>query len=806
MGYKANKMPYLLVIGLIVLAVCLLYQGRGLLSWVLPLGIGFLYCRIALDAWGPGVAGLFVIYALCVAVFGVPAIRRAVLTKNILPAMAAIFPKMSETERVALEAGTVWWDADLFSGKPDFKKLIDFKVSPVSAEERSFLDNECEELCRMLDPWQIHLDQGIPESAWDFVKSKGFMGLIISPEYGGKGFSAQAVSEIVTKLSSRSISAAVTVMVPNSLGPAELLLHYGTQEQRDHYLPRLADGREVPAFALTEPNAGSDAGAMSSHGVICKGEWEGKEVLGMRLTWNKRYITLAPVATLLGLAFKLRDPDGLLGDKEELGITCALVPTDTPGVVHGRQHNPLSIPFYNGPTSGEDVFVPLDFIIGGPERAGHGWRMLMDCLSAGRGVSLPGMSGGGSQGITRGVGAYASIREQFGIQIGLFEGIQEPLARIGGLTYTINAARTLTAGAVDAGEKPAVISAIVKAYLTEAMRVTINDAMDITGGAGICMGPRNILAQAYQGMPISITVEGANILTRSMIIFGQGAIRCHPYAFEEMSAAWDRDVARFDRALFGHVGSMASTFVRASLLGATCGRLATPPIPGPTARHFQQLSRMSAAFNICAEVSMATLGGSLKFRERLTARLADALSWMYLSSAALKRFIDEGQTERDRPFMEWSCAHAHHEVQRALMELLDNMPNKLLGRLLKLKLFPWWSRVSPPSDRLASKIANALLDDGEARRHLTTEIYIPGPEDLGLGRLEAALDHAVAARSARKKLKDAQRAGHLPRAEELAVLDEAVSRGILSEIERGLIVEAKRSRDEAVQVDDFERN
>ena len=797
-------MPYLLVIGLFVLAICLLYQGRGLLSWVLPLGIGFLYCWIT-KSWGTGVAGLFAIYAICVAVFGIPVIRRLVLTRNILPAMAAIFPKMSETERVALEAGTVWWDADLFSGRPDFQKLLDFKVTPVSPEERSFLENECEELCRMLDPWQIHVDQGLPKSAWDFIKAKGFMGLIIPPEYGGKGFSAQATSEVIAKVSSRSISAAVTVMVPNSLGPAELLLHYGTQEQRDHYLPRLADGREIPAFALTEPNAGSDAGAMTSHGVVCRGEWQGEEVLGMRLTWNKRYITLAPVATLLGLAFKLKDPDGLLGGESELGITCALVPTDTPGVVHDRQHNPLNIPFYNGPTSGDDVFVPLDFIIGGTERAGHGWRMLMDCLSAGRGVSLPGMSGGGSQAITRGVAAYASIREQFGIQIGQFEGIQEPLSRIGGLTYTINAARTLTAGAVDAGEKPAVISAIVKAYLTEAMRVTVNDAMDITGGAGICLGPRNILAQAYQGMPISITVEGANILTRSMIIFGQGAIRCHPYAFEEMSAAWERDVSRFDRALFGHVGSIFSTFTRASILGATCGRLATPPLPGPTARHFQQLSRMSAAFNICSEVSMATLGGSLKFRERLTARLADALSWMYLSSAALKRFVDEGQTERDRPFMEWSCEHAHHEIQKALMELLDNLPSGLLGRFLKLKLFPWWSRVSPPSDRLSAKIAKALLDDGEARRHLTTEIHIPGPEDLGLGRLEAALDRAVAARASRKKVKDAQRAGELPRAEELDVLNEAVSRGILSEVEKNLIAEAAKSRDEAVQVDDFEQ-
>jgi len=799
-------MPYLLAFGLLFLSIALLYQGRALLSWVLPLGIAFIYWRVAPESWGTGKAGLFAIYALCVAVFSVPLIRRLVLTRNIMPAMASFFPKMSETERVALEAGTVWWDADLFSGRPDFQKLLDFHVAPTSPEERSFLENECEELCRMLDAWQIHLDHDLPPNVWDFIKAKGFMGLIIPTEYGGKGFSAQATSEIITKVSSRSVSAAVTVMVPNSLGPAELLLHYGTQEQRDHYLPRLADGRDVPAFALTEPNAGSDAGAMTSYGVVCKGEWEGEEVLGMRLTWNKRYITLAPVATLLGLAFKLQDPDGLLGGEEDLDITCALVPTDTPGVVHDRQHDPLGVPFFNGPTSGEDVFVPLDYIIGGAERAGHGWRMLMDCLSAGRGVSLPGMSGGGSQGITRGVSAYASIREQFGIPIGQFEGIQEPLARIGGLTYVINAARTLTAGAVDAGEKPAVISAIVKAYLTESMRVIVNDAMDITGGAGICLGPRNILAQAYQAMPISITVEGANILTRNMIIFGQGAIRCHPYAFEEMSAAWDRDVPRFDRALFSHVGNVFSTFTRATVLGATCARLATPPLPGPTAPHFRQLSRMSAAFNVCSEVAMGTLGGSLKFRERLTARLADALSWMYLSSATLKRFVDEGQTERDRAFMEWGCIHAHYEIQRALMELLDNLPNRLLGMWLKIKLFPWWSRVQPPSDRLSQKIAKALLDDGEARRHLTTEIHIPGPEDPGLGKLEATLDRVVAARAPRKKLKDAQRAGMLPRDDELTLLDEAVAQGVLSEIEKGLIEEAAKSRDEAVQVDDFERS
>ncbi|MDE0890741.1 MAG: acyl-CoA dehydrogenase [Planctomycetota bacterium] len=795
-------MHYLLLLGLVFLFIALLYQGHALLSWVLPLGIGFLYCKIT-GSWGTGAAGLFAIYALCVTIFGIRPIRRIVLSKNILPAMAGIFPKMSETERVALEAGTVWWDADLFSGRPDFKKLIDFKVSEPSSIERSFLENECEELCRMLNAWQIHNDRDLPKSVWDFIKSKGFMGLIIPTEYGGKGFSAQAVSEIIAKISSRSISASVTIMVPNSLGPAELLLHYGTKEQRDLYLPRLADGREVPAFALTEPNAGSDAGSMTSQGVVCKGEWEGEEVLGMRLTWNKRYITLAPRATLLGLAFKLRDPDGLLGDKPELGITCALVPTDVPGVVNDRQHDPLGIPFFNGPTSGEDIFVPLSFIIGGPEQAGQGWRMLMDCLSAGRGVSLPGLSGGGAQAVVRGVGAYTSIREQFGIPIGQFEGIQEPLTRIGGLTYVINAARKLTAGAVDAGEKPAVISAIVKAYLTEAMRDVVNDAMDITGGAGICLGPRNTLGSAYHGMPISITVEGANILTRSMIIFGQGAIRCHPYAFEEMSATWERDVKRFDRALFGHVGSIFTNITRASLLGATCARLATPPLPGPTAPHFRQLTRMSAAFNVCSEISMATLGGSLKFRERITGRLADALSWMYLSSATLKQFIDDGQNERDRPFMEWGCIHAHHEIQRALMELLDNLPASMLGKVMKMKLFPFWSRVLPPSDRLGSKLAKALLDDGEARRHLSQGIHIPGPEDLGLGRLEAALDAAVAARAPRKKVKDAQRAGKLPRGAELSVLDEAVQHGLLSEIERDLVIKASISRDEAVQVDDF---
>ncbi|CCN05095.1 Putative acyl-CoA dehydrogenase, partial [Bordetella bronchiseptica Bbr77] len=517
---------------------------------------------------------------LAAALLGIGPLRRALLSRPILAAYRKVLPAMSDTEREALEAGTVWWEGELFGGRPDWRKLLDCPRPVLSAAEQRFLDHETEQACRLVDDWQItHERFDLPPQVWAYIREQGFLGMIIPKEYGGLGFCAHAHSAIVTKLSTRSSALAVSVMVPNSLGPAELLLHYGTEAQKRHYLPRLARGEEIPAFALTSPWAGSDAAAIPDHGTVCKGQWQGQEVLGMRVTWDKRYITLAPVCTLLGLAFRLYDPDGLLGGRKDLGITCALVPHDHPGVDTGRRHFPLNAMFMNGPTRGTDVFMPLEFIIGGPAMAGQGWRMLMECLAAGRSISLPSSNAGMAQLTARAVGAYARVRSQFRMPVGRFEGVEEALARIGGHTYLMDAARVMTAGAVDLGEKPAVASAIVKYHVTERARQVVNDGMDVIGGKGICLGPSNFLGRAYQQLPIGITVEGANILTRSLIIFGQGAIRCHPYVLAEMRAAQDPDAARglreFDRALWGHARHVAGNALRAlggALSGARLGR------------------------------------------------------------------------------------------------------------------------------------------------------------------------------------------------------------------------------------------
>lgn len=593
-------------------------------------------------------------------------------------------------------------------------------------------------------------------------------------------------------------------MVPNSLGPAELLLHYGTEEQKQHYLPRLARGDEIPRFALTGPEAGSDAAATQSIGNVCRGRFRGEEVLGMRLNWSKRYITLGPVATVIGLAFRLKDPDGLLAGEKDLGITCALIPSDLPGIEIGARHDPMGVPFHNGPNWGRDVFVPLDFIIGGPEMAGEGWRMLMESLAAGRSISLPALATASAQLATRVVGAYATVREQFDTPIGRFEGIEEPLARIGGMTYMMNATRTLIAGAVDAGEKPAVLSAIAKAYLTEGMRRVVNDAMDIRAGAAICRGPRNVLANAYQAVPIGITVEGANILTRSMIIYGQGAIRCHPFAQEEMRAVAEGDVARFDRAFFGHVGFVMANAVRALLLGVTNGRLVRPPVGGDMKRFFGRFTRMSAAFAIVSDAAMATLGGKLKRREKISGRLADALAWMYLGSAALKRFVDAGRPSCDLPFVEWSCRYALFQIQTALMGILDNLPNRPAAWVLRPLVFPLGARLRPPSDRLGSALARGLLEDRQACVTFTSDIYVPPADEPGLGRLEHALNHAVAALAVETKIRDAVRAGRLDRAPGDELLGMAVEAGIISEEERQQVLEADEVRNEVIQVDSFD--
>ncbi len=731
-------------------------------------------------------------------------IRRLLISQFIMKILAKVLPQMSDTERIALEAGTVWWDGELFSGKPNWQKLLDFKVQPLSTKEKDFIRGPVEDLCQKLNEWTISQDRRLSDEIWDFLKAKKFFGMIIPEKYGGLGFSAQAHSEVITKLASRSLSATVVTMVPNSLGPAELLLHYGTDEQKNYYLPRLAQGKEIPCFALTEPTAGSDAASGKSKGVICRGSFNGQEVLGMKLTWDKRYITLAPVGTLIGLAFRLYDPEHLLGDKDDLGITCALIPVGTPGVEIGRLHDPVGSPFPNGPTTGKDVFVPLDFIIGGPKNAGRGWEMLMQSLAAGRSISLPSQSTGGAQLCSRSVSAYSVVRDQFSTPIGKFEGVEELIGRMAGFTYLLNAARKLTAGAVDAGEKPSVVSAIVKAYSTEIQRVIVNDAMDIHGGSGISKGPRNALKNAYTSVPIGITVEGANILTRSLIIFGQGAIRCHPFVEKEMAAIGKRDLVAFDKAFFGHLWFVCRNFVRAKGYAYTGSAFVGCPQIPELKYYFKQLTRISTAFAVWTDVAMGILGGDLKRKERLSSRFADILAWMYLASAALKLYVDEGRQKKDLPFVNWCCDYALYQISISFKGLFQNFPNRLVATMVRLATFPFGICYRPPSDRLNAKLSRGLLYDDELRNRLTAQSFMPPLEEFGLGRLEWARKKVLAAADVGTKLKLAVKEKRLDKRPKDTLLKRALSTDVISQTEFDSIAEAEQARDEVIQVDAFD--
>ncbi len=753
---------------------------------------------------------LLLLTAIAGTILFVPPLRRALISNRVLKIFRKILPQVSQTEQEALDAGTVWWDGDLFSGKPDWNKLLAYPKPQLSAEEQAFLAGPAEQLCAMLDEWHITRElNDLPPEVWRFIKDNGFFGMIIPKQYGGHGFSALAHSAVVMKIGSRSGTAAVTVMVPNSLGPAELLLHYGTEEQKNHYLPRLAKGLEVPCFALTGPNAGSDAGAIPDSGIVCRGEFNGQQgVLGMRVTWEKRYITLGPVATLLGLAFKLHDPDGLLGSEQDLGITLALIPTNTPGVIIGRRHFPLDAAFQNGPNSGKDVFIPMEWVIGGREGVGYGWRMLMNCLAAGRSISLPATATGAAKLAARTSGAYGRVRVQFNTPIGRFEGVEEALARIGGNTYMMDAARVMTAGAVDLGEKPSVISAIVKYHLTERSRQAINDAMDVHGGKGICMGPSNYLARTYQQTPVGITVEGANILTRSMMIFGQGAIRCHPYVLKEIQAANDSNTARaaleFDQTLMGHVAFSAGNSLRSLLHGLTGASLADAPSnAAPELQHYyRQLSRFSAAFALVADISMLALGGALKRKEKLSARLGDMLSLLYLCSATLKRFEDDGRPAADLPLLHWSIQDALYHLQQAFDGLLDNFPNRIAAWTLRLLVFPLGKPYSPPTDDLGHKVATLLLEPGEARARLTAGIYVPTSADEPLGVLEQALQCAVVCEMAEAKVRAAVKAG-LISAQGDEKIAAALQQGIITAVEAESLQQMKSLRRSVIMVDDF---
>ncbi|EPZ7319006.1 acyl-CoA dehydrogenase FadE [Vibrio mimicus] len=786
---------------LLILGACL-YQRTSLFTSLAALT----FTMLALSLFGPFGFFSWALYLAAVAVLCVPSIRQSLISGKALAVFKKVLPAMSQTEKEALEAGTVWWEAELFKGKPDWKKLHTIPAPKLSAEEQAFLDGPVNEVCAMVNDYQVtHELADLPPEIWTFLKEKKFFAMIIKKQYGGLEFSAYAQSLVLQKLTGVSSVLSSTVGVPNSLGPGELLQHYGTEEQKNYYLPRLAEGKEIPCFALTSPEAGSDAGSIPDFGVVCKGQWEGKEVLGMRLTWNKRYITLAPVATVLGLAFKLRDPEGLLGEKEDLGITCALIPTHLKGVEIGNRHFPLNVPFQNGPTRAKDLFVPLDFIIGGPKMAGQGWRMLVECLSVGRGITLPSNSTGGIKSAALATGAYARIRRQFKQPIGQMEGIEEPLARLAGNAYVMDAASNLTVAGIDLGEKPSVISAIVKYHCTHRGQRSIIDAMDIVGGKGICLGPANFLARGYQGAPIAITVEGANILTRSMIIFGQGAIRCHPYVLKEMEAAYSPNsdaVEKFDMALAGHVGFVLSNLVRSLWLGLTDGYGSQAPTRDATKRYYQQLNRYSANLALLADVSMAVLGGSLKRKERLSARLGDILSQLYLSSATLKRFENDGRPVEDLPLVHWGLQDSLRQTEIAIDEFLANFPNRFIGRALRLLIMPFGRVRKAPSDKLDSKLAEILQTPSATRSRIGRNQYLTPSDHNPAGKVEQALTVILQAEPLFDKVCNA-----LNQRRPFTGLDEVAKLGLEAKVltiqEAALLSEAEAHRLYTINVDDF---
>jgi acyl-CoA dehydrogenase len=800
-----------LLITIVVIAVLLLlaFFRASIWSWLIAISVIVPVVAIQSRISDGALQAVCIALLTFVLILGVPFLRRLLVSSFILKIFRKILPQVSQTEQEALDAGTVWWDGELFSGRPRWTKLLAMPKTGISTEEQAFLDNEVEQLCAMIDDWDVtHTRQDLSPETWQFIKDKGFFGMIIPKEYGGLEFSAQAHSAVVTKVASRSGTAAVTVMVPNSLGPAELLLKYGTKEQKDKYLRRLAKGLEVPCFALTGPMAGSDAGAIPDVGIVCYGEFNGQQnVLGLRVTWEKRYITLAPVATLLGLAFKLYDPDQLLGAEQSRGITLALIPTDTPGVQVGRRHFPLNSAFQNGPTQGNDVFIPMDYIIGGTQRIGQGWRMLMECLAAGRSISLPASATGGVKMCVRSSGAYGRVRKQFHVPVGKFEGVEEALARIGGHAYAMDAARKMTALAIDLGEKPSVVSAIVKYHCTERGRIVVNDAMDVHGGKGICMGPSNYLARSYQQTPIGITVEGANILTRSLIIFGQGAIRAHPYVLKEIQAAHEQDIKKavrnFDEAFFAHISFSLSNAVRTLAYALSGGQLINVPTAQPTHRYYQQMTRYAAAFAFASDIAMLSLGGALKRREKLSARLGDVLSQLYICSATLKKFEDDGRPEEDLPLMQWAMDDALFRIQTAFDGVLQNFPNRFFALLMRALIFPLGQCRRPPSDELGHQVASLLMQPGTARDRLTAGMFLPANEADAMGALEASLASTLACEPLQAELEKARKEGKLISRDEMLLVAEARDKDHITPEQALQLQRDYALRRQVIMVDDF---
>jgi len=736
-------------------------------------------------------------------------LRRKWISDPAFKLFKKVLPPLSSTEKEAMEAGSVWWDGELFSGNPDFTKLHHYPKPALSDEEQSFINNELETLLTMLDDHKIvKQDRDLPPEVWDFIRKERFFSLNISKDYGGRDFSALANSTIVSRIATRSISAAVTVMVPNSLGPGELLSHYGTQEQKDYWLPRLADGTDIPCFALTGPEAGSDAGGIPDEGVVCYGEHEGKEVLGIRLSWNKRYITLAPVSTVVGLAFKLKDPDNLLGDKQDVGITCALIPADHEGVEIGERHDPLGSAFMNGPTRGQDVFIPMDWLIGGADYAGKGWRMLVECLSAGRGISLPALGAAIGHLTSRTTGAYSYVRKQFGMQIGKFEGVAEALGRIGGLTYLLESTRTLTTTSLDLKEKPGIVTAIAKYHMTEIARTILNDSMDIHSGRAIQDGPMNYLASHYLGIPVAITVEGANILTRNLMIFGQGATRCHPYVLKEMEAAANPDekegAAQFDELLFKHIGHASKNSFGALFAALTGSRFIKADMSGPTKPYYKHLTRLSRALAVSADFAMLTLGGDLKRKEMISARLGDGLSYLYMASAVLKKYEDDGRQQADLNYVHYAVQYCFYHAAKSLNEVYRNYPSKVVGGVLKGLLFPLGNHFEMPGTDLTLDVAKSVMTPGAHRDRLTHLCYIGDSEDDSVGLMERAFVKLYSIHGLERKLQRGIKEGKVSRKAPLAdKLMEAKHAGVLTEDEIHSILEAEKLRYKAIQVDHF---
>lgn len=770
----------------------------GLLGVLGLIGVVFDAVTVGILLW-LGVA----VIAAC----GLPALRRRWLTPRLFAAFDKAAPKVSETERTALEAGSVAWDGELFSGRPQWQRLLDFRNAGLSEEERAFVDHQCSVAAGMCNAWEIARERAdLPPELWEYLKREGFFGMIIPKRYGGLEFSAKAQSAVLQKLAVNE-TLMVTVGVPNSLGPGELLLKYGTEEQKNHYLPRLADGREIPCFGLTGPRAGSDATSLPDVGIVCRGQHNGQELLGLKLTFEKRWITLAPIATVVGLAFRMFDPDGLLGDTSDLGITCALIPRDTPGMDIGRRHHPIGSPFMNGPIRGKDVFIPLEWIIGGPDMAGQGWRMLVECLSVGRCITLPSGASGIGRYAVGWAGGFTRIRRQFNLPVADMEGVQEPLARIAAHAYIAQAAVMQTANTIDHGVKPAVPSAILKSQLTEFQRSMLADAMDVHGGRTVTLGPRNYLGIAYSANPVSITVEGANIMTRNLMIFGQGAIRCHPYVLDELAAKDDNDLAAFDKAIFGHAGMVFGNAARAFTQGLGIGK-SKVPFDEVAAPYAQEVSRLASAFGLCADAAMASLGSGLKKREMLSARLGDVLSNLYLASMLIKQWHESESVEHEAALMHYSCRTLLYRAEQAFTELFDNLPNRALAMTLSAVALPLGRRWHKPQDRFTRDIARAISTDSALRHKLTADTWNTqeaGQRDNPLARYNALLADSERAEPLYRRIAKAYSQGELP-AEALHPeqrVEAAWEAGLIEEDDAIFMRRFEREVLDMLSVDDF---